>query len=102
MILNKPKNREKKSLYYIKILFSSHGLYKSMTTSVKNTVYFILQNTFIIVFHIIFYTILYNILCYTVFFTFLCTLFSTKKDHYLLINDKHAFKHILASKMRFC
>ena len=59
MILNNAKNL-KKFLYQIKILISSHGLYKSRTISAKGTVYLFMQNTFITVFYTILYSLLYN------------------------------------------
>ena len=68
----------------------------------KDTVYFFIQNTFITVFYTILYSISNNTLCYTVSYTLLCTLIYTEYDDYLQINDKHAFKHISTSKMRFC
>ena len=59
------------------ILISSHDLYESRTTSVKDTVYFLIRNTFTSVFYTKLYSILYNTPCFTVFYTLLCTLFYT-------------------------
>ena len=51
------------------ILISSHGLYESITTSMKDTVYFLIKNTFITVFYRVkwgkmghFFDYFYNIL----------------------------------------
>ena len=104
MIQNNIKNFEKK------ILNQDINLipwYMKVGQRQRKILYFFQANY--IHYCILYYTLYYTIYFTTQYFMLYSFLYPTASFYtyrlltdYLLINDKHAFKHISASKMRFC